>query len=55
MIKEKILVIDSSKLGNEAVYRLCPVENCDLVVTDAGVKSSDLSRLKKLTKVLVAE
>jgi len=53
--KEKILVIDSSKLGNEAVYRLCPVENCDLVVTDAGVKSSDLSRLKKLTKVLVAE
>lgn len=53
--KEKILVIDSSKLGNEAVYRLCPVESCDLVITDADVKSADLARLKKLTKVLVAQ
>jgi DeoR/GlpR family transcriptional regulator of sugar metabolism len=53
--KQKILVIDSSKVGNEAVYRLCPVESCDLVITDAEVRSSDLSKLKKLTKVLVAE
>jgi len=27
----------------------------DLVITDADVKSADLGRLKKLTKVLVAE
>lgn len=53
--KQKILVIDSSKVGNEAVYRLCPVESCDLVITDADVRSADLKKLRSLTKVLVAE
>jgi DeoR/GlpR family transcriptional regulator of sugar metabolism len=53
--KQRVLAIDSSKLGQEAVYRLCPVENCDLVITDRGVKPADLARLRKLTKVLVAE
>jgi DeoR/GlpR family transcriptional regulator of sugar metabolism len=53
--KQKILVIDSSKVGSEAVYRLCPVESCDLVITDADVRSADLNKLKRLTKVLVAE
>lgn len=53
--KQKILVIDSSKVGIEAVYRLCPVETCDLVITDTGIRSADLNKLKKFTKVLVAE
>jgi DeoR family fructose operon transcriptional repressor len=53
--KERILVIDSSKVGLEAVYRLCPVEHCDLVITDGAVKPADLARLRKLTKVLVAK
>ena len=53
--KQKILVIDSSKLGTEAVYRLCPVESCDLVITDANVRGADLNTLKNLTRVLVAE
>lgn len=53
--KQRILAIDSSKLGLEAVYRLCPVESCDLVITDSGVKPADLARLRKLTKVLVAK
>jgi len=53
--RERILVIDSSKIGTEAVYRLCLVEKCDLVVTDKGVKPADLARLRKLTHVLVAE
>jgi DeoR/GlpR family transcriptional regulator of sugar metabolism len=53
--KQRILAMDSSKLGLEAVYRLCPVESCDLVITDSGVKSADLARLRKLTKVLVAK
>lgn len=53
--QQKVLVIDSSKVGTEAVYRLCPVENCDLVITDSGIRSSDLNKLRKLTKVLVAE
>jgi DeoR family fructose operon transcriptional repressor len=53
--KQRILAIDSSKLGLEAVYRLCPVESCDLVITDKGVKPADLARLRKRTKVLVAK
>ena len=53
--KQRILVLDSSKVGLEAVYRLCPVESCDLVITDSGIKSHDLDRLRKLTKVLVAK
>jgi DeoR/GlpR family transcriptional regulator of sugar metabolism len=53
--KQKVLVVDSSKVGLEAVYRLCPVEHCDLIITDKGVKPSDLVRLRKLTSVLVAE
>jgi DeoR/GlpR family transcriptional regulator of sugar metabolism len=53
--KQKVLVIDSSKLGTEAVYRLCPIESCDLVITDKGVKRADLKRLRKLTKVIIAE
>jgi DeoR/GlpR family transcriptional regulator of sugar metabolism len=52
--RERILVIDSSKIGTEAVYRLCAVEKCDLVITDKGIKSADLARLRKLTSVLVA-
>ncbi len=52
--REHILVIDSSKIGTEAVYRLCPVKKCDLVIVDKGVKSGDLARLRTLTNVLIA-
>jgi DeoR/GlpR family transcriptional regulator of sugar metabolism len=52
---QRILVLDSSKIGVEALYCLCELKQCDLVITDAGVKPKDLSRLRKLTSVLVAE
>jgi DeoR/GlpR family transcriptional regulator of sugar metabolism len=53
--KQKTLVIDSSKIGIEAVYRFCPIEQCDVIITDRGVKGADLQRLRKLTKVLIAD
>lgn len=53
--RERILVLDSSKIGTQAVYRLTAVEKCDLVITDKGIKLSDLTRLQKLTRVLVAQ
>jgi DeoR/GlpR family transcriptional regulator of sugar metabolism len=52
--RERILVVDSSKIGTEAVYRLCAVEKCDVVITDKAIRATDLSRLQKLTSVLVA-
>jgi DeoR/GlpR family transcriptional regulator of sugar metabolism len=52
---EKILVLDSAKIGHEALYHVCPVENCDLVITDSGIKPADLRRLRELTKVQVVE
>jgi DeoR/GlpR family transcriptional regulator of sugar metabolism len=53
--KQKVLVIDSSKVGREAVYRLCPIESCDLVITDKGVKTAELKRLRKLGNIIIAE
>jgi DeoR/GlpR family transcriptional regulator of sugar metabolism len=53
--RERILVIDSSKIGTEAVYRLCAVDKCDLVITDKGIRAGELARLRKLTSVLIAD
>jgi DeoR/GlpR family transcriptional regulator of sugar metabolism len=53
--RQRILVLDSSKVGIDAVYRFCPAESCDLVVTDEGVKPAVLARLRRLTEVLVAK
>jgi DeoR family fructose operon transcriptional repressor len=53
--KQRVLVIDSSKVGIEAVYRLCPIESCDLVITDQGVRAAELKQLRKLCNVMIAE
>lgn len=53
--RQRVLVIDSSKIGTEAVYRYCPIQHCDLVVTDNGAKAADVERLRKLTQVIVTE
>ncbi|MDE1162268.1 MAG: DeoR/GlpR family DNA-binding transcription regulator [Acidobacteriaceae bacterium] len=53
--KQRVLVIDSSKVGVEAVYRFCSVEQCDLVITDHGIKTADLKKLRSTNHVIIAE
>ncbi|MBU6399498.1 MAG: DeoR/GlpR family DNA-binding transcription regulator, partial [Verrucomicrobia bacterium] len=52
---ERILVLDSSKIGSEALYAFCDLKSCDLVITDNGIKSEHLARLRKRVPVLVAD
>jgi DeoR/GlpR family transcriptional regulator of sugar metabolism len=53
--RERILVIDSTKIAQEAMYGFCAIARCDLIITDRGIKPPDLARLRKLRKVIVAE
>jgi DeoR family fructose operon transcriptional repressor len=53
--KRRVLVVDSSKMGREATYRLCGIKECDLIVTDKGIQPEQLDRLRQSTAVKVAE
>jgi DeoR family fructose operon transcriptional repressor len=53
--RERILIIDSTKIAQEAMYGYCAIARCDLIVTDRGISPPDLARLRKLRKVIVAE
>ena len=53
--KRKVLAVDSSKIGTEATYRLCGIQDCDLILTDKGIRPDDLTRLSQITQVLVAD
>ncbi len=53
--KRRVLVVDSSKIGAEATYRLCGIEDCDLILTDRGISDEHLARLRQITQVQVAE
>jgi DeoR family fructose operon transcriptional repressor len=53
--KRRVLVVDSSKIGTEATYRLCGIEACDLILTDQGISPQDLARLRQIVAVHVAE
>ncbi len=52
---ERVLLIDSSKIDSEALYHICPIDYCSLVITDVGINASALRKLQKSTKVIVAE
>ncbi len=53
--RTRILAIDSSKIGQEATYRFCPLDGCDLILTDRGISPENLERLRETAKVVVAE
>lgn len=53
--KQKVLLVDSSKIGIEATYRLCGIEDCDLIVTDRMLPPAHLDRLRKITQIQIAE
>jgi DeoR family fructose operon transcriptional repressor len=53
--RRRVLVVDSGKIGREATYQLCRIEECDLIVTDKGISTEHLARLRQSAKVQVAE
>ena len=53
--RRKVLVVDSSKIGTEATYRLCGIEDCDLILTDKGISNDALTRLRRMTEVQVTD
>jgi len=53
--KRRVLVVDSSKIATEATYRLCGIEECDLVLTDRDISAESLAKLCMMTAVQVAE
>ncbi len=53
--KQRILVVDSSKIGIEATYKLCNVEDCDLIIVDKGIRPDHLAQLETLTEVQVVD
>lgn len=53
--KRRVLVVDSSKIASEATYRLCGIDECDLVLTDRDISAESLAKLCKMTAVQVAE
>ncbi len=52
--RQRILVVDSSKIGLEALYRFCELGQCDLLITDAGAREADLEQLRSYVELLVA-
>lgn len=52
---EKILVVDSSKIGSTALYQLTGFENIDLIITDSGARPEQIEELRRVTKVMIAE
>lgn len=52
--RQRILLADSSKLGQHALYRFTTLNSCDLLITDAGAKASHLEALRKQVAVRVA-
>jgi DeoR/GlpR family transcriptional regulator of sugar metabolism len=47
--KQRVLVADSSKIGTEATYRLCGIENSDLILTDKSISADEVARLRRIT------
>ena len=53
--RERILVVDSSKFGQEALYRFCDLNSCDLIITDADAPAGEIDKLRETTRVIIAE
>jgi len=53
--RERILVADSGKFDQTALYRFCGLDSCDLVITDDGAPSGKLETLRGVTRVRVAK
>jgi DeoR family fructose operon transcriptional repressor len=52
---KRILVIDSSKIGMEALYNYATLDDFDQIVTDRGIRPEHLEVLQQRCEVTIAE
>ena len=53
--RQKILVLDSTKIDTEALYRFCSLSQCDMLITDAGASAAAIKELRRFVEVRTAE
>lgn len=52
--KEKILVVDHSKLDMQGLCKICDLNELDLLITDEGAEERQIEQLKKKVRVMIA-
>ncbi|MFE0024751.1 DeoR/GlpR family DNA-binding transcription regulator [Amycolatopsis sp. NPDC059021] len=53
--RQKVLLMDSSKMSRAALHRLAPLSDFDLLIVDAGTDRHVLDELRNRVKVAVAD
>jgi DeoR/GlpR family transcriptional regulator of sugar metabolism len=53
--RQRILVLDSTKLDAEALYRFCGLDQCDLLITDVGASPAVIDELRQFVQVQIAK
>ena len=46
-VRRRVIVADSSKLGQVELARVCPISDIDVLVTDAGADRRAARRLRR--------
>jgi DeoR family fructose operon transcriptional repressor len=52
--KQIILVVDHSKIGQKGLYKICGLDEVDLLITDNQIDAAELEILRNNTQVIVA-
>jgi DeoR/GlpR family transcriptional regulator of sugar metabolism len=55
-VQQVVLLVDSSKFGQQALARLCALKEVDVVVSDAGLSKEHRERVKAAgCELMIAE